>query len=191
MITYDKTNGLTEAEMDSALGLRDDVIESVPESDFFEGLFVERSEADRAGLLPVVKDRQIVWTGGVPSIQEIEVPVINSNMYEELATCALNLPYVGREDPEHPGDVTKNVIEKDLKGMTNVEVGFIRLAREMALGSKDSFDRLMDRIKGKPQQRVAQTSIAMGYEDWLKAKAQNETGSRSVSSTIVDVEEGE
>ena len=108
-----------------------------------------------------VAGRMIVWDGGVPVLSS--APVLEKSQIEGLAPKALSLPYrdlIG--------------LEPEFEGMSNVEVMYIKMAREAADGDRASRKDILDRAIGKPKTSAEVKNFNLTYEDLIKDIAAKE-----------------
>lgn len=120
---------------------------------------------DEEAYVPSVIKRSYKWIDGQPVLYDERIPVIRGERYRDLAVLALNLPYQGKPDSADP---SYRVVEPEFKGLTNVEVMFIRMARDAAAGDREAFEKLNDRINGKPRVNVASVQANMSYAEYLQ-----------------------
>lgn len=83
---------------------------------------------------------------------------LDSKQTPQMIEAALNAPY-----PADP------LLEPDFVGLTNAQVMVIRQVLRAAGGSGDAFDRIMDRLVGKPTNTSKNLNVSASYEDFLKA----------------------
>lgn len=74
-----------------------------------------------------------------------------------------NLPY-----PADP------ILEPDYVGLTYLQVMLLRTVERAANGSLDAFDRVLDRMVGKPQQVNTNVNVGATYKDFLDEIARKE-----------------
>lgn len=111
---------------------------------------------------PVGQKVMITWVNGVP--EPTYSKIINSQSVKKLAQVAASLPYEGDWDEE----LEMYVLDPRFKGMTNIEVMWVRLAEKAASGDKEAMNMMFDRILGKPKQSVETASVSMTYQEFLK-----------------------
>lgn len=112
----------------------------------------------------------ITWVNGVP--EPTYGKIVNAQSVKKLAQVAASLPYEGEWDE----DLEMYVLEPRFKGMTNIEVMWVRLAEKAASGDTAAMNMIFDRILGKPKQSVETASVSMTYQEFLTElnKQQNE-----------------
>jgi hypothetical protein len=110
----------------------------------------------------------ITWVNGVP--EPTYGKIVNTQSVKKLASVAASLPYEGEWDPE----LEMHIIEPRFKGLTNIEVMWIRLAEKAASGDTAAMNMIFDRILGKPKQSVESASVSMTYQEFLQTIAQQE-----------------
>ena len=96
---------------------------------------------------------------------------LSSNQTGQMIEVVLDLPY--NADP---------LLEPELVGLTNAQVMVFRMVQKAANGSSDAFDRIMDRLVGKPVSTSKNLNVQTSYEDFLKTIA---TKPIDVSSKVV------
>lgn len=114
---------------------------------------------------PVQNKVMITWVNGVP--EPTYGKIVNTQSVKKLAQVAASLPYEGEWDEE----LEMYVLEPRFKGMTNIEVMWIRLAEKAANGDTGAMNMIFDRILGKPKQSVETASVSMTYQEFLKELA--------------------
>ncbi len=135
----------------------------------------------------------IIWKDGMPVPAYVEP--VGREALPELGIVALSLPYKGSPayDPktgEGLIDVETGepllVIEKEFRGMTNAEVMMIRMADKAARGSNEAFDKILDRVIGRPKQVNENLNMTMSYEEYLAKLAEEEDAEQA---QIIEVKE--
>lgn len=104
----------------------------------------------------------ITWVNGVP--EPTYTKIVSAQSVKKLAQVAASLPYEGEWDE----DLEMYILEPRFKGMTNIEVMWVRLAEKAANGDKEAMNMMFDRILGKPKQSVETASVSMTYQEFLK-----------------------
>ena len=118
---------------------------------------------------PVGNKVVITWINGVP--EPTYGKIVNLQSVKKLAQVAASLPYEGEWDEE----LEMYILEPRFKGMSNIEVMWIRLAEKAANGDMGAMSMMFDRLLGKPKQSVETASVSMTYQEFLKELAkQNE-----------------
>lgn len=79
---------------------------------------------------------------------------------------------------EYPADP---ILEPDLVGLTYGQVALYRQMHRASAGSGEAFDRVLDRMVGKPLQATLNKNINGTYKDFLEEVAKEE-------GNIIDVE---
>lgn len=111
---------------------------------------------------PVGNKVMITWVNGVP--EPTYSKIINPQSVKKLAQVAASLPYEGEWDEE----LEMYVLEPRFKGMTNIEVMWVRLAEKAANGDMGAMNMMFDRLLGRPKQSVETASVSMTYQEFLK-----------------------
>ena len=118
---------------------------------------------------PVGNKVVITWINGVP--EPTYGKIVNLQSVKKLAQVAASLPYEGEWDEE----LEMYILEPRFKGMSDIEVMWIRLAESAANGDMGAMSMMFDRLLGKPKQSVETASVSMTYQEFLKELAkQNE-----------------
>lgn len=117
---------------------------------------------------PVGNKVMITWVNGVP--EPTTVKIVNPQSVKKLAQVAASLPYQGEWDEE----LETYIVEPRFKGMSNIEVMWIRLAEKAANGDTGAMNMMFDRILGKPKQSVETASVSMTYQDFLEQLKRSE-----------------
>ena len=117
---------------------------------------------------PVGNKVMITWINGVP--EPTYGKIVNPQSVKKLAQVAASLPYEGEWDE----DLEMYVLDPRFKGMSNVEVMWIRLVEKAANGDMAATNMILDRILGKPKQSVESASVSMTYQEFLKEIAKRE-----------------
>ena len=114
----------------------------------------------------------ITWVNGVP--EPAYGKIVNTQSVKKLAQVAASLPYEGEWDEE----LEMFVLEPRFKGMSNIEVMWVRLAERAANGDTGAMNMIFDRLLGKPKQSVETASVSMTYQEFLKelSKQQGDNG---------------
>lgn len=124
--------------------------------------------------------RGIDWRDGYP--YPVYIEPYNKQSYTALFPIAAAMKYLMRRMPadrEYPecgnypchgcateqGEVLPG--ERDFIGMTNAQVAAIRQARRAASGDGEAFEKMSDRIIGKPKQEVVNTNIQLDLKSVL------------------------
>lgn len=116
---------------------------------------------------PVNNKVMITWINGTPELTYGKI--INTQSVKKLAQVAASLPYEGEWDEE----LETYILEPRFKGMTNIEVMWIRLAEKAANGDTGAMNMIFDRILGKPKQSVETASVSFTYEQFLQKLAEH------------------
>lgn len=111
---------------------------------------------------PAGQKVMITWVNGVP--EPTYTKIVSAQSVKKLAQVAASLPYEGEWDE----DLGTYILEPRFKGMTNIEVMWVRLAEKAANGDKEAMNMMFDRILGKPKQSVETASVSMTYQEFLK-----------------------
>lgn len=117
---------------------------------------------------PVGNKVMISWVNGVP--EPSYGKIVTPQSCKKLAQVAASLPYEGEWDE----DLSMYVVESRFKGMSNIEVMWIRLAEKAASGDHGAMNMIFDRILGKPKQSVESASVTMNYQEFLETIAKQE-----------------
>ena len=117
---------------------------------------------------PVGNKVMITWVNGVP--EPTTVKIVNPQSVKKLAQVAASFPYQGEWDEE----LETYIVEPRFKGMSNIEVMWIRLAEKAANGDTGAMNMMFDRILGKPKQSVETASVSMTYQDFLEQLKRSE-----------------
>jgi len=112
----------------------------------------------------------ITWVNGVP--EPTYTNIVSAQSVKKLAQVAASLPYEGEWDEE----LEMYVIEPRFKGMTNIEVMWVRLAEKAANGDTGAMNMIFDRILGKPKQSVETASVSMTYQEFLTELSKQQGG---------------
>lgn len=112
----------------------------------------------------------ITWVNGVP--EPTYGKIVNVQSVKKLAQVAASLPYEGEWDEE----LEMFIIEPRFKGMSNVEVMWVRLAEKAANGDVGAMGMIFDRILGKPKQSVETASVSMTYQEFLTELSKQQNG---------------
>lgn len=115
---------------------------------------------------PIQNKVMITWVNGVP--EPTYGKIVETQSVKKLARVAASLPYEGEWDE----DLEMYILDPRFRGMTNIEVMWIRLAEKAANGDMSAANMILDRILGKPKQSVESTSLSMTYQEFLKSLAQ-------------------
>lgn len=108
------------------------------------------------------------WNNGVPEL--CYGKAVTPTSVKKLAVISASLPYEGEWDE----DLEMFIIEERFKGLSNIEVMWMKVAEKAANGDTTSINILLDRILGKPKQSVESASVTMGYEEFCKMIAERE-----------------
>jgi hypothetical protein len=112
--------------------------------------------------------KYIEWVDGLPRPRYAE-PYTREQV-AALQSVALALPYELICD--HEGVPLPE--ELRFQGMSNGEVGSIRLVEAFARGDLDAGKYVLDRQLGKPKQQVESLSMTMTYKDFLLQVAESD-----------------
>jgi hypothetical protein len=104
----------------------------------------------------------IEWHNNLPRVVGKEV--LTKQALNDLNECALTLDY----NPIRSED-TGEILPSELRfvGKMNAEVAAIKRAEAAAQGDDDIYERVLDRVLGKPKQSVETKSMTMTYQDYL------------------------
>lgn len=116
---------------------------------------------------PVI-GRYIVWKDGIP--YPAYGDPFTKEALETIITTSLALEYeVEQEEDEDLGIMVTKADELQYKGMTNLEVGGRRMAKEFARGNVEMQKYVFDRVVGKPTARIETNgTIELKLQDHLR-----------------------
>lgn len=112
--------------------------------------------------------RYIIWKDGIPYPAYSDP--FTKEALEQIVLTSLSLEYEPEQelDPDLGIMVTKEE-EIQFKGMTNLEVGGRRLAKEFAAGNMEATKYVFDRVIGKPKVQIEQSgTIELKLQDHLR-----------------------
>lgn len=105
--------------------------------------------------------RYMRWEGNIPVPCYAE-PVTTEEM-TNIGKLALAQPYVPQ--PDILGNISE--FEESFRGMSCLEVAYIRLAQRFAGGDIEAGKMIYDRTIGKPKQHVEQVTMTGTLHDFL------------------------
>jgi hypothetical protein len=124
--------------------------------------------------------RYITWDeNGMPKPAFREI--FAKEQIDILNRAALSADFEPRQDTE-----TEQYDEERFRGMTNAEVGAIKLAENYARGDIESAKYLLDRVLGKPKQQVEQLSVNASYAEFLEELARQQNQNQQIEVTEVE-----
>lgn len=113
-----------------------------------------------------IHDDDIVWDGDVPRPKLARK--LSRDSMNELARCALSLPYQGIWDSESQ----RYVIPDPLYiGKSVGEVLLLQMANDAVNGNEKARTELLDRTMGKPKQSVDATVATLDFNKFLEMSA--------------------
>lgn len=108
------------------------------------------------------------WVEGMPKPRRKRA--MGKEQIQNLHNAAAALPYRGVWNP-----LTQRFeMEVDYAGLTQAEVAILKQWEKAASGDTKAYEKLMDRMLGKPKQAVETVSMKLSYQEVLDLMAERD-----------------